>query len=62
MGSKVISVSIDATVRQWPLDPREIQQAKAAAEEKTQAAAEPAPESMLTEEEERELDELLNDS
>ncbi|KAM5471814.1 hypothetical protein MauCBS54593_003220 [Microsporum audouinii] len=62
VGSKVISVSIDATVRQWPLDPREIQQAKAAAEEKTQAAAEPAPESMLTEEEERELDELLNDS
>ncbi|EGD91671.1 hypothetical protein H112_00777 [Trichophyton rubrum D6] len=62
VGSKVVSVSIDATVRQWPLDPREIQLAKAAEKQKPPAVPEPAPESMLTEEEERELDELLNDS
>ncbi|KAK2832022.1 hypothetical protein FQN49_006931 [Arthroderma sp. PD_2] len=65
LGSKVISVSIDATVRQWPLDPKEIQLAKAAEKEKeagVEPAPEPAPESMLTEEEERELDDLLNDS
>ncbi|EGD98305.1 WD repeat protein [Trichophyton tonsurans CBS 112818] len=62
VGSKVVSVSIDATVRQWPLDPREIQLAKAAEKQKPSAVPEPAPESMLTEEEERELDELLNDS
>ncbi|KAF3480123.1 uncharacterized protein GIQ15_05470 [Arthroderma uncinatum] len=62
LGSKVISVSIDATVRQWPLDPKEIQRAKAAGETGAQPAPEPAPESMLTEEEERELDDLLNDN
>ncbi|EEP81108.1 hypothetical protein UREG_05950 [Uncinocarpus reesii 1704] len=62
LGTKVVSVSIDATIRQWSLRPEDIRQAKL---EASGAAAEdeepPRGQSMLTADEERELDELLND-
>nr|KMM67948.1 hypothetical protein CPAG_04281 [Coccidioides posadasii RMSCC 3488] len=61
LGSKVVSVSIDGTIRQWSLRPEDLHQAKLEArgvpkdEETAQGGG------MLTEEEERELDELLNE-
>lgn len=57
VGSTVVSVSIDATVRQWSLKPDELQRAvdKPASSEEPNAN----PETMLTEEEERELAELM---
>lgn len=64
LGSTVISVGIDATIRQWSLKPDELQgavdQAKKAmaGEEEEQK---PNPESMLTEEEEKELAELMDE-
>lgn len=63
MGSKVVSVSIDATIRQWSLEADELRRAKTEREEGkiAETVVEQAPESKLTEEEERELDELLND-
>lgn len=58
-----MSVSIDATVRQWSLEADELQRAKTEREEgiSRDTVVEQAPESKLTAEEERELDELLND-
>lgn len=62
LGSRVVSVSIDATLRQWSLEPSELGRAKTEREEGASAEVdEPPPKSLLTEEEERELDELLND-
>lgn len=61
MGSTLVSVSIDATIRQWSLKPDELQRAIEKAKNPTEDEAKPNPESMLTEEEERELAELMND-
>lgn len=63
VGSTVVSVGIDATIRQWSLRPDELQQAvelakKPAEEEKGE---EKPAESMLTAEEEAELAELMGD-
>ncbi|CAG8142843.1 unnamed protein product [Penicillium olsonii] len=64
IGSTIVSVGIDATIRQWSLRPDELQQAVELAkkpvdeEEKKDA---PAGESMLTAEEEAELAELMED-
>lgn len=58
LGSTVVSVSIDATIRQWSLKPDELQKAvdKPAASSEEPSAN---PDTMLTEEEERELAELM---
>ncbi|KAF9885083.1 hypothetical protein FE257_000723 [Aspergillus nanangensis] len=62
-GSTVVSVGIDATIRRWSLRPEDLQIAvenakkKPEVEEEKQENAEP----MLTEEEERELAELMGD-
>ncbi|KAL2006037.1 hypothetical protein VTN00DRAFT_9691 [Thermoascus crustaceus] len=64
LGSTVVSVSIDATIRQWSLKPDELRRAKEESEKKkspSEEDGEPKVESMLTEEEERELAELMND-
>lgn len=65
LGKKLVSVSIDATVRQWSLLPQDIQKAKENAQaeklgkpEEEQLAQ---PNSVLTEEEERELAELMEE-
>ncbi|KAI9699372.1 MAG: hypothetical protein M1836_002983 [Candelina mexicana] len=65
----LVSVSIDATIRQWSLKPGDLQAAKLAAEEEKKgiemdeeeigSAGKP---SLLTEDEERELAELMDDS
>ena len=64
VGSTIVSVGIDATIRQWSLRPDELQQAvelatKPAEEEKGEE--EKPAESMLTAEEEAELAELMGD-
>ncbi|OJD18289.1 hypothetical protein AJ78_01665 [Emergomyces pasteurianus Ep9510] len=64
IGRTVISISIDATIRQWSLDPAQLEVAKAKAESATQEVEEVndnPKESLLTEEEERELAELMGD-
>lgn len=63
MGSTVVSVSIDATIRQWSLIPDDLQRAVERAKNPTSEEDEPKanPESMLTEEEERELAELMDE-
>ncbi|KAH8426150.1 WD40 repeat domain-containing protein [Aspergillus melleus] len=63
VGSTVVSVSIDATIRQWSLEPRDLEAAverakKPATEEEEQPQNSG---SMLTEEEERELAELMEE-
>lgn len=64
VGSTIVSVGIDATIRQWSLRPDELQQAvdlaKKPAEEEGKEEEKPA-ESMLTAEEEAELAELMGD-
>lgn len=63
MGSTVVSVSIDATIRQWSLKhddlQRAVERAKNPASEEDEPNANPEP--MLTEEEERELAELMDE-
>ncbi|KAL2359915.1 hypothetical protein RJZ56_007228 [Blastomyces dermatitidis] len=61
VGSTVVSISIDATIRQWSLDPTQLEAAKAKAESTAQEDEEvnDIPTSLLTEEEERELAELM---
>lgn len=61
VGSTVVSVSIDATVRQWSVRPADVQKAKEEAQNKKPQEEEPKQESMLTEEEERELAELMGE-
>lgn len=64
VGSTVISVGIDATIRQWSLKPDELQGAVDQAKKTTADEEEeqkPNPESMLTEEEEKELAELMDE-
>lgn len=64
LGSTVVSISIDATIRQWSLDPAQLEVAKAKAEstaEEDEEINDNPKESLLTEEEERELAELMGD-
>ncbi|OJK04848.1 hypothetical protein ASPACDRAFT_109805 [Aspergillus aculeatus ATCC 16872] len=63
VGTTVVSVSIDATIRQWSLKPDELQTAVAMAHKtSTEDEEQPTnPGSMLTEEEERELAELMGE-
>ena len=63
VGSTVVSVGIDATIRQWSLKPDELQSAVDQAKKTTTDEEEqkPNPESMLTEEEEKELAELMDE-
>lgn len=64
VGSTVVSVGIDATIRQWSLRPDELQLAvdlaKKSVEEEEEKEA-PNAESLLTAEEEAELAELMGD-
>jgi F0F1-type ATP synthase epsilon subunit len=60
IGSLAVSVSIDATIRKWSLRPADLHKAKEEAEQKSKEEEQPK-ESMLTEEEERELAELMGD-
>ena len=64
LGRKLVSVSIDATIRQWSLAPQELQKARDEAlkpkGEKEEEVVE-TKKSLLTEEEERELAELMDD-
>jgi WD40 repeat protein len=59
MGRCIVSVSIDGTIRRWSLEPQELEKA----EEQIQIPKEvdPPKESLLTEDEERELAELMDD-
>ena len=63
LGDVVVSVSIDATVRRWSLAPRDLQSAVRAARDSEEieevAEAKPDQNSMLTEEEEKELREFM---
>ncbi|KAJ5091707.1 hypothetical protein NUU61_006577 [Penicillium alfredii] len=62
VGSTVVSVGIDATIRQWSLRPDELQNAVELAQKGTPTEEDkPNTESMLTEEEERELAELMDE-
>ncbi|OQD90054.1 hypothetical protein PENANT_c002G08461 [Penicillium antarcticum] len=61
VGSTVVSVSIDATIRQWSLRPDELHRAVELARKPVVDKEESKAESMLTEEEERELAELMDD-
>jgi WD40 repeat protein len=66
VGNKIVSISIDATIRQWPLNPKDLQKAReeaanpeTAAEDKKQKKKNTDSALTLTEEEERELDRLM---
>jgi hypothetical protein len=64
LGSTVVSVGIDATLRRWSLRSDDLKKAKFEAQEVQagkQIEEEPAKESLLTEEEERELTALMDD-
>lgn len=63
-GQKVVSVSIDSTVRQWSLKAPDLSKAIQEAEDERRGKAkeEEPKESMLTEEEERELADLMEES
>lgn len=66
VGQMAVSASIDGTVRQWSLKPDDLQKAVLAREEAKEGVVKekPAPVENLriTEEEERELAELMDDS
>lgn len=59
LGSNLISVSIDATIRQWSLVPDDLQRAMMPADDSDVATKDNQP--ALTEEEEALLDELSRD-
>lgn len=62
LGSTVVSAGIDGTIRQWSLQPDQLREAVELAKNgPEEPKEEPAGESMLTEEEERELAELMAD-
>ncbi|PYI08688.1 WD repeat protein [Aspergillus sclerotiicarbonarius CBS 121057] len=62
LGSTVVSVGIDATIRQWSLKPDELQSAVEKAKKTTEDEEQPQnPGTVLTEEEERELAELMGE-
>lgn len=60
-GSSVVSVGIDGTIRQWSLQPDELLRAVELAKKGPVEEEKPNTETMLTEEEERELAELMED-
>lgn len=63
VGREVVSVSIDGTIRRWGLREEDFRKAKEVAERGGAVGeAEKPKESMLTEEEERELAELMDES
>ena len=61
VGSTVVSVAIDGTVRQWSLRPDELQRAVELAKQGPTQEHKSENEVLLTEEEERELAELMGD-
>jgi len=64
-GWTVVSAGIDGTIRRWSVKPGEVQLAIKEAKERAEKGAgdeEVQQERMLTEEEERELEELMEDS
>lgn len=63
VGSTVVSVSIDSTIRQWSLKPQDLQTAVERSKKTTPEEDEQQqnPGSVLTEEEERELAELMGE-
>ena len=67
IGDRVVSISIDSTIRQWSLNPHDLQDAKKEAADPKKAVVEAKQEnqiddqSALTEEEERELADLMNE-
>ncbi|SLM34343.1 WD40/YVTN repeat-like-containing domain [Lasallia pustulata] len=66
VGQMVVSVSIDATLRQWSLKPEDLQKAKVAQEEAEEGVVKekqaPGKTPLVTEDEERELAELMDDN
>jgi hypothetical protein len=67
LGHVLVSVSIDCTIRQWSLKPNDLQAAIAAAEKAKEGGAKEEPPkpkttTLITEDEERELAELMEDS
>jgi WD40 repeat protein len=63
-GRKVVSVSIDGTVRTWPLGRNELEKVRVEKDERTKGLVQEAPvvkTSLMTEEEEAELAELMDD-
>ena len=62
LGSTVVSVGIDATIRQWSLKPDDLQSAVEKAKNTTEDEEQQQnPGAVLTEEEERELAELMGE-
>lgn len=57
----MVSVGIDGTIRQWSLRPEDLLQAVELANTGPVEEEKPKTETMLTEEEERELAELMED-
>lgn len=66
VGQVAVTVSIDGTIRQWSLTPDDLQKARWAQEEAKKGVVEekqaPVEKPLMTEEEERELAELMDDS
>jgi hypothetical protein len=60
-GSRVVSVSIDATIRQWYPSPTELQLTREASKDSNTIGEQLKHQSILTEEEERELAGLMED-
>lgn len=61
LGSKVISVGIDATIRQWSLDPQDLQRAKTELESPEKVEEDKPEQPVLDADEEALLDELMRD-
>jgi len=61
VGNIVVSGSIDATIRQWSLDPKDLQAKPELKESSQESTTDHANEYMLTAEEETELAELMQD-
>lgn len=61
LDSTVVSVGIDGTIRQWSLRPDELQKTVELAKKGPVEEDKPNADTMLTEEEERELAELMED-
>ena len=61
VGSTLVSVAIDGTIRQWSLEPNELQKAIDLAKKGPLDEEKPNTKTTLTEEEERELAELMGE-
>lgn len=59
LNSTIVSAGIDGTIRQWSLRPDELQKAVDLAKNTVDEEDKPNAEAVLTEEEERELAELM---